>query len=190
MDTISLKFSKWYDRMQTIPLAFAHSMEDLNFAFVLQAFPGSSGPLSPAGLEEGDGVAASSAGPLWSRCGAGRGSTRRFRVEHSALSTRARSQASSFPLSVSVPSPTASSSGASRGLTVIWAHPMPGRRFAAAVSRRRLLNSCQEISLAGTGAGKLTSYGFRHKQGTASLNWTGWEVLLPWLCVCLSPDLH
>ncbi|KRZ73948.1 hypothetical protein T10_6597 [Trichinella papuae] len=38
------------------------------------AFPGLGYPIPPAGLGEGGGVAASSAGPLRSRCGAGQGS--------------------------------------------------------------------------------------------------------------------
>ncbi|KRY22773.1 hypothetical protein T12_168 [Trichinella patagoniensis] len=53
--------------------------------------------------------------------------SRGFRAEHSALATRARSQASSCTLSVSGPSHTVSSSGTSRGLAVIQAHPMPER---------------------------------------------------------------
>ncbi|KRZ49223.1 hypothetical protein T02_4104, partial [Trichinella nativa] len=49
------------------------------------------------------------------------------------LSTRARSHASSSPLSVSGPTPTVSSNGTSRRLAVIQAHPMP-RRVAGAGS--------------------------------------------------------
>ncbi|XP_003370328.1 conserved hypothetical protein, partial [Trichinella spiralis] len=80
---------------------------------------------------------------------------RRFCAEHSALSIRARSHASSSPLSVSGPSPTVSSSGTSRGLAVIQAHPMPGRVAVASSWMIRTLEpsvmvifpACQSISL-------------------------------------------
>ncbi|KRX46267.1 hypothetical protein T05_4922 [Trichinella murrelli] len=104
--------------------------------------------------------------------------TRGFRAEHSALA-RARSQASSCTLSVSGPSGTVSSSGASNVWTRYqgWFVDDPDPRAVRhGHLRLALAVGVQEATFPGVlpgdvpcrpGREKLTSHGFRHKQPSA-----------------------
>ncbi|KRY35800.1 hypothetical protein T01_11793 [Trichinella spiralis] len=126
--------------------------------------------------------------------------TRRFRAEHSALATRARSQASSCTLSVSGPSHTVSSSGTSRGLAVIQAHPSNAwtryrvwfvddpdpRAVRHGHLRLALAVGVREATFPGLlpgdvpcrpGREKLTSLGFHHKQASAGGLACGWYIV-------------